>query len=264
LNYINEPLFFTELVQFGENLDCFVLLNFKDETVQYYDQAPNGNLSVEIIPLMIDGINVFNPSHNSLWKVKADSSSRSVEFGPGHIVHDDGPFKYRCKSIKGRGLGTYILSKLIEMSKVFLGEYGSDITMGTPFRDNSRLEEWYKSFGFREGTPDHHKGTINDLRTKHTDKPLEVLFSSIKCRDTCGFRKNLIDAERQISDQSSEIDQYRQILKLKGKERNRLFLGCIFAFLLSIAFPKIAFLGFLLIVVHQFFVAMQVNNLRSL
>lgn len=263
LNYVNEPLFFTELVQFGENLDCFVLLDFKNETIQYFGESPSGDISVEIIPLTIDGINVFNPSRNSLWKVRVNSNSKSVEFGPGHIVHDDGPFKYQHTSIKGRGLGTYILSKLIEISKVSLGEYGSDITMGTPFSDNSRLVIWYKSFGFREGIPYHHKGKINDLKTRGTDKPLNVLYSSVKCRDTCGFSKNLDDAERLIAKQKNEIEEYKQISRLKGKGNDQLFLGCIAAFVLSLVFSKIAFLGFLIIIIHQVYVASLVSNLRK-
>ncbi|NJM77727.1 MAG: hypothetical protein HC852_20530 [Acaryochloridaceae cyanobacterium RU_4_10] len=263
MNYVNEPLFVTELVQFGENLNCFVLLDFKNETQQYYNQTPDGDISVEVIPLMIDGTNVFDPSHNSVWKVSVSRDSKTATFGPGHIIHDDGPFKYRLKSMKRRGLGTYILSKLIEMSQVSIGEYGSDITMGKPFGDNDHLKRWYKSFGLREGTPHYHKGTINDLKVKIADKPLKVLYSSVKCRDTCGFRKNLDNAEALITDQKRKIEEFRQISKLRGKGNDRLLLGCIVAFLLSIAIPRIAFLGFLLIIVYQVFVAWQVNNLRK-
>jgi hypothetical protein len=258
--YVNEPLYVTELIQFGENLDCFVLLKFKDETIKYYDQAPDGNISVEIVPLMIDGTNVFDLSHNSVWKVNVDRGSRTVLFGPRHILHDEGPFKYRIKSMKGKGLGTYILSRFIEMSQVFLREYGSDITMGA-YGDNERLKNWYERFGFREGTPYHHKGTINDLRTNFTNESLKVLYSSAQCRDTCGFSKNLENAEGLITEHINEIERNRQVAKLKGKGNDRLFFGCIIAFILSIAFPKIAFFGFLLIVGHQAFVALQVSRL---
>jgi hypothetical protein len=267
MNYINEPLFFTELVQFGDNLDCFVLLHFKDETIQYYGQTPDGDISVEIIPLMIDGENIFDPAKKSSWKVRTSRKAKYVVFGPGNIFYDDdGPFQYLVESMKGRGLGTHILSNLIEMSLVFLGEYGYDITMGA--FENTRLENWYKSFGFREGRPNNHKGIINDLRTRTTNKPLNVLYSSTDCRHTCGFRKNLDKAEELTKEKIKKNEELKQNARFKERINDRMFLGHIGTFALSLIFiflsftySQIAFIGFLLIILLQCFVVWQCKKI---
>jgi hypothetical protein len=276
MNTTDTNFHFTELVQFGINQDYLVQLNFKDTFAKKRSHS-NKELFVEIIPLIIDGTNKFGSDTKSVWRVYVDNDRKTVEFGycEGHHLFHEGSFKYKQEELRGKGLGTYILSRLIEMSKINYSDYGFHITIKSlDFKvEHETLERWYENFGLRGGLPNSHKLLVKDLKEVKSKQNINILYSSKSCYENCIFRSELESSELKLNQTEQELKYTKQKLLFYIK-RSEITLYISFIGLISIStcyifkltplISLLAVIGFVTIIVNLFFWTWKVINLKKI